>query len=70
MIAPVVLIGIVYPFSRGLADDGGQTELALEAVQGWRKRELPFGVFLAPAAVIALVCGDSIIAWYMRISGL
>ena len=70
VIAPVVLIGIVYPFSRGLADDGGQTELALEAVQGWRKRELPFGVFLAPAAVIALVCGDSIIAWYMRISGL
>jgi leader peptidase (prepilin peptidase) / N-methyltransferase len=70
VIAPIVLIGIVYPFSRGLADDGGQTELALEAVQGWRKRELPFGVFLAPAAVIALVCGDSIIAWYMRISGL
>ena len=34
------------------------------------KRELPFGVFLAPAALIALLWGDAIIAWYLRISGL
>jgi len=71
VIAPIVLLGIVYPLSaRGLADDKGQTELALEASGGWRKRELPFGVFLAPAALIALLFGDAIIAWYMRISGL
>jgi leader peptidase (prepilin peptidase) / N-methyltransferase len=70
-IAPVILLGIVYPLSaRGLADDKGQTELALEASGGWRKRELPFGVFLAPAAVIALLFGDAIIEWYLRISGL
>lgn len=71
VIAPIVLLGVVYPLSaRGLADDQGQTELPLEASGGWRKRELPFGVFLAPAALIALLCGDAIIAWYLRISGL
>ena len=71
VLAPIVLLGIVYPLSaRGLADDKGQTELALEVGGGWRKRELPFGVFLAPAALIALVHGDAIIAWYLRISGL
>ena len=71
VIAPIVLLGIVYPLSaRGLADDKGQTELALEASGGWRKRELPFGVFLAPAALVALLGGEAIIAWYLRISGL
>jgi leader peptidase (prepilin peptidase)/N-methyltransferase len=71
VLAPIVLLGVVYPLSaRGLADDQGQTELALEASGGWRKRELPFGVFLAPAALIALLSGDIIIAWYLRISGL
>ena len=70
-IAPVILLGIVYPLSaRGLADDKGQTELPLEASAGWRKRELPFGVFLAPAALIALLFGDAIIGWYLRFSGL
>jgi leader peptidase (prepilin peptidase) / N-methyltransferase len=71
VLAPIVLLGVVYPLSaRGLADDAGQTELALEESGGWRKRELPFGVFLAPAALIALLWGDAIIAWYLRISGL
>jgi leader peptidase (prepilin peptidase) / N-methyltransferase len=70
-LAPIVLLGVVYPLSaRGLADDNGQTELPLEARTGWRKRELPFGVFLAPAALIALVFGDAMIAWYLRFSGL
>jgi prepilin signal peptidase PulO-like enzyme (type II secretory pathway) len=70
-IAPVILLGIVYPLSaKGLADDQGQTELPLEASAGWRKRELPYGVFLAPAAMIALLFGDAIIGWYLRISGL
>jgi leader peptidase (prepilin peptidase)/N-methyltransferase len=71
VLAPIVLLGVVYPLSaRGLADDAGQTELALETRGQWRKRELPFGVFLAPAALIALLWGDAIIAWYLRISGL
>jgi leader peptidase (prepilin peptidase)/N-methyltransferase len=71
VIAPIILLGVVYPLSAsGLADDKGQTELALEASGGWRRRELPFGVFLAPAALITLLFGDAIIAWYLRISGL
>ena len=71
VLAPIVLLAIVYPLSaRGLADDKGQTELALETGGGWRKRELPFGVFLAPAALVALLHGDAIIAWYLRVSGL
>jgi leader peptidase (prepilin peptidase)/N-methyltransferase len=71
LIAPIVLLGVVYPLSaRGFADDQGQTELALEAGANWRRRELPFGVFLAPAALIALLFGDAIIAWYLRLSGL
>jgi len=71
VLAPLVLLAIVYPLSaRGFAEDKGQTELALEEGGGWRKRELPFGVFLAPAALIALLHGDALIAWYLRISGL
>ncbi|MFL5584337.1 MAG: prepilin peptidase [Gemmatimonadaceae bacterium] len=71
LLAPIVLLGIVYPLSSsGLADDKGQTELALESGGGWRRRELPFGVFLAPGALIALLFGDAMIAWYLRISGL
>jgi leader peptidase (prepilin peptidase)/N-methyltransferase len=71
VLAPIVLLGVVYPLSaRGLADDKGQTELALEPTGEWRKRELPFGVFLAPAALIVLLYGDTIIAWYLGISGL
>lgn len=71
VLAPIVLLGVVYPLSaRGLADDKGQTELPLESSGGWRKRELPFGVFLAPAGLIALLHGDAIIAWYLRVSGL
>ncbi|HJP61392.1 MAG TPA: prepilin peptidase [Gemmatimonadaceae bacterium] len=70
-LAPIVLLGIVYPLSaRGFADDKGQTELALEGDGGWRRRELPFGVFLAPAALVALLHGDALIQWYLRISGL
>jgi leader peptidase (prepilin peptidase)/N-methyltransferase len=69
--APIVLLGVVYPLSaRGLSDDGGQTELPLDASASWRKRELPFGVFLAPAALVALVAGDAIIGWYLSVSGL
>jgi leader peptidase (prepilin peptidase)/N-methyltransferase len=71
VLAPIVLLAIVYPLSsRGLSYDGGQTELSLESSPSWRRRELPFGVFLAPAAVVALLCGDALISWYLSVSGL
>jgi leader peptidase (prepilin peptidase)/N-methyltransferase len=28
--------------------------------------DVPFGVFLAPAAMLALLWGDRLIAWYMQ----
>lgn len=71
LIAPIVLLGIVYPLtSRRRTDPSGQLGLPLESSQGWKGRELPFGVFLAPAAVITLLYGDRMIAAYLRFSGL
>ena len=71
VIAPIVLLAVVYPLSaRGMTSDRGQTELPLDAAPSWRRRELPFGVFLAPAAVCALLWGDAIIGWYLSVSGL
>jgi len=71
VIAPIVLLAVVYPLSaRGMTSDRGQTELPLDAAPSWRRRELPFGVFLAPAAVFALLWGDAIIGWYLSVSGL
>jgi leader peptidase (prepilin peptidase)/N-methyltransferase len=71
VIAPIVLLLVVYPISaRGMAADRGQTELPLDASPSWRRRELPFGVFLAPAAIVALLWGDAIIGWYVSVSGL
>lgn len=71
VIAPIVLLAVVYPLSaRGMTSDRGQTELPLDAALSWRRRELPFGVFLAPAAVCALLWGDAIIGWYLSVSGL
>jgi prepilin signal peptidase PulO-like enzyme (type II secretory pathway) len=33
--------------------------------RGSMKTELPFGVFLGPAAIIALFAGQSLITWYL-----
>lgn len=71
VIAPVVLLGIVYPLTRrGPAEETGQYRLPLIGTFAWRTRELPFGVFLAPAGMVALVYGDRIIDWYLRVAGL
>jgi len=71
LIAPIVLLGIVYPLtSRGTTDEAGQLGLALESSASWKRRELPFGVFLAPAALITLLYGDRMIESYLRFSGL
>jgi len=71
LIAPIVLLGIVYPLtSRGTIDEAGQLGLPLESSAGWKRRELPFGVFLAPAALITLLYGDRMIESYLRFSGL
>jgi leader peptidase (prepilin peptidase)/N-methyltransferase len=61
LIATVVFLGFVYPFAWLRAKrSGGQFEPPL----------VPFGVFLAPAAMIALLWGDSMLAFYTRSMGL
>ncbi|MDQ6718001.1 MAG: prepilin peptidase [Gemmatimonadota bacterium] len=69
VIAPVILLGLVYPLS-GKSEANGQIDLAIAEGVPWKRKELPFGVFLAPAAFIALVYGERIIEWYLRVSGL
>lgn len=70
VIAPVVLLGFVYPLSRRRAENDGQIDLALTDGPSWKRKELPFGVFLAPSAFIALVYGNTIIDWYLGVAGL
>lgn len=68
-IAPIVLLGLVYPLTRKRADDG-QMDLALADGASWKRKELPFGVFLAPSAFVCLVYGREMIDWYLGVSGL
>lgn len=57
-------IGVVYPVVklRGVPR-GDQIDLGLEAPRA-ELPEVPFGVFLAPAAILVLVWGETLIAWY------
>ncbi|MBK6841342.1 MAG: prepilin peptidase [Gemmatimonadetes bacterium] len=57
-------IGVVYPVVklRG-APRGDQIDLGLEAPRA-ELPEVPFGVFLAPAAILVLVWGETLISWY------
>ncbi len=70
LLAIVALIGIIYPLGRMRSTRSAQYDMELDGAGSWRGREIPFGVFLAPAGMIALVHGQALIAWYMRISGL
>ena len=61
LIATVLFLGFVYPIAWLRARRSG-SEFAPPLV--------PFGVFLAPAAMIALLWGDSMLAFYTRSMGL
>ncbi len=76
-IATITFLGVVYPVarlrwrSRGVATGGGeQLGLSLgSAGAGGEEFELPhvpFGVFLAPAALVTLLFGYPAIAWYLQ----
>lgn len=69
VIAPIILLGVVYPLS-GKREANGQIDMEIAEGVQWKRKELPFGVFLAPAAFVALVYGQTIIDWYLRVSGL
>ncbi len=61
LLGAVFFIGVVYPIS---------WLRARRAKREFDPPLVPFGVFLAPAAVIALLWGDAMITTYLRISGL
>jgi leader peptidase (prepilin peptidase)/N-methyltransferase len=60
LVGAVTFIGIVFPIA-WLRARSSKAEFSPPLV--------PFGVFLAPAAVIALLWGDSIVSSYSRIAG-
>jgi leader peptidase (prepilin peptidase)/N-methyltransferase len=61
LIATIVFLGVVYPFAWLKARRSG---VAFDPPQ------VPFGVFLAPAATIALLWGDSMVSTYTNSMGL
>ena len=61
----VTFLGVVYPVTRlRRASRPGQIDLPLEAARA-ELPEVPFGVFLAPAAVVTLIWGEQLFAWYL-----
>lgn len=66
-VGAITFLLVVYPIVRlrtAQVSDGAQIELPL----GVRKAvmpQVPFGVFLAPAAVLALVFGQQLLDWYL-----
>ncbi len=46
------------------APRGEQLEMGIEAPAA-ELPEVPFGVFLAPAAVVVLVWGEAFVSWYL-----
>ena len=61
----IVFLGVVYPWVRlrGAPRDE-QMDLALVGAEARAFPEVPFGVFLAPAAVLVLLWGEAIFSWY------
>ncbi len=66
LLGTLVFLGVVYPitWARRSAFQQ-QTELALGAVRV-EPPPVPFGVFLAPAAVVTLLWGNALISWIYR----
>jgi leader peptidase (prepilin peptidase)/N-methyltransferase len=66
MLAAVAFPLILYPLSRmRQRANREQTELALDTGEAGTPL-VPFGVFLAPAALLALLWGDAMRAWLLR----
>lgn len=66
LVGAVTFLAVVYPFAR-VRQSGfrEQTELALGGAS-FDAPLVPFGVFLAPAALVTLLWGDTAIAWLLR----
>jgi leader peptidase (prepilin peptidase)/N-methyltransferase len=66
LLGAVTFVAIVYPVAR-VRQTGyrEQTELALGA-SSFEAPLVPFGVFLAPAALVTLLWGDVVLAWLQQ----
>ena len=65
-VGAITFLFVVYPIVRfrGAGSRGAQMELPLGARKALMP-QVPFGVFLAPAAVLALVFGQQLLDWYL-----
>lgn len=67
LLGAVTFLAIVYPLARARATGyREQTELALGGGGSFQAPLVPFGVFLAPAAVVTLLWGNDVLAWLLR----
>lgn len=58
----VVFVGVVLPFMKLRRQE---VSVADHEGEGAELPRIPFGVFLAPAAIVALLYGDTMIQWYI-----
>jgi leader peptidase (prepilin peptidase)/N-methyltransferase len=66
LLGAVTFLLVVYPLSKVRhATYREQTELALGG-GGFEAPLVPFGVFLAPAALVTLLWGNDVLAWLLR----
>jgi leader peptidase (prepilin peptidase)/N-methyltransferase len=65
-VGAITFLLVVYPIVRfrGASNRDTQIELPLGATKALMP-QVPFGVFLAPAAVLALVFGQQLLDWYL-----
>ena len=65
-VGAITFLLVVYPIVRfrGASARDAQIEMPLGAVKALMP-QVPFGVFLAPAAVLALVFGQKLVDWYV-----
>jgi leader peptidase (prepilin peptidase)/N-methyltransferase len=67
LLGAVTFLAVVYPVARVRQTAyREQTELALGGGASFEAPLVPFGVFLAPAAMATLLWGDVVLAWLLR----
>lgn len=65
LVGAIAFLAVVYPYTRLR---GARASEQIELGFGEVRREMPqvpFGVFLAPASVLALVWGQQLVSWYL-----
>jgi len=67
LLGAVTFLVVVYPLARTRQSAyREQTELALGGGSAFEAPLVPFGVFLAPAALVTLLWGSDVLAWLLR----